>query len=62
MKQNDSRSNSPKMIEVKFAQIINLINRGTLRAALRAELPGGSNKITARCVLANKSNKDKEEK
>ena len=61
IKPNDPRANCPKMIEAKYAEIRDLVNRGTFRAVLRTELPDGANLITARYVLAIKSDEDKEE-
>ena len=50
------------MIEAKYAEIRDLINRGTFRAILRIELPNGANPITERYFLAIKSEEDKEER
>ena len=50
------------MTEARYAEIRDLINRGTFRSVLRAELPDGANLITARYVLAIKSDEDKEER
>ena len=49
------------MIEAKYAEIRDLVNKGTFRAFLRTELPDGANLITARYVLAIKSEEDKKE-
>ena len=40
------------MIEVKCAQILDLVNRGIFRPLLRAELPDDVNLITVGYVLA----------
>ena len=62
IKPSDPKANCPKMIEAKYAEIRDLINRGTFRAILRTELPYGANLIIARCFLAIKSDEDKEER
>ena len=59
IKPNIPRENHPKMIEAKFAEISDLINRGTFRAILRIEVPDGANMITARKVFSTKSDQDK---
>ena len=50
------------MIKAKYAEIRDLINTVTFRAALRDELSDGANLITVRYVLAIKSDDDKEER
>ena len=61
IKPNDPRTNYPKVIEAKYALIRYLVNRGTFRVVLRAELPDGTNLIQTGYVLAIKSDEDKEE-
>ena len=62
IKQNDPTANCPKMIEAKYAKILDLANSSTYRAVFRAELSHGANCITTRHVLAIKSDDDKEER
>ena len=50
------------MLEAKYAEIRDMVNRSTFRAVLRAEFPDGTNLITGRHVLAIKSDEDKEER
>ena len=50
------------MIEAIYAEIQDLVNRGTFQAFLRTELPDGANLITARYVLSIKSEENKEER
>ena len=50
------------MIEAKYAEIRDLVNRGIFRAALRTEIPDSANLITARYILAIESDEDKEER
>ena len=50
------------MIEAKYAEIRDLINKGTLRAVLRAKHLDGVNMATVRDVLATNSREDKAEK
>ena len=50
------------MIETKYAEVRDLISRGTLRAVLGTELPDCANLITARYVLDIKSDEDKKER
>ena len=49
------------MIETKYAEILDLISRGTFQAALRTELSDNANIITVRYVLAINSTDDKKE-
>ena len=49
------------MMEIKYAEIRDLVNRDTFRAVLRTELLDGANLITARNVLTTKSDEDKGE-
>ena len=51
--------NWPIMIEAKYAEIRNLIIRGTFRSVLRTELPDGANLITARHALSIRKTKIK---
>ena len=46
------------MIEAKYAEIRDLFDRGTFRDVLRTEFPDGASLITARFVLAIKSDED----
>ena len=62
IKPNDPRANFTKIIEAKYSEIRDLINRGNFLAVLRTELPDGTNLITAGYVLAIKSDEDKEER
>ena len=62
IKPNDPRANFPKMIKTKYAEIRDLIDRGTLRAARRTELPDSANLITGDSIIAIKSDEDKEER
>ena len=62
IKPSDPRANCTKMIEAKYAEIRDLIKRGTFRAVLRAELSDSANLITSRYVLAIKSEENKEER
>ena len=50
------------MIEAKFAKIQDLVTRGTFRTVLRTELLDGANMITARYIIAKKSDENKEER
>ena len=50
------------MIEAKYAEIRDIVNRGIFRAVLRAELPYGANLITERYMLSIKSDEDKEDR
>ena len=50
------------MIEDKHADIRDLVNRGTFRAAFRIDLPDGANVFTAICDLAMKTDKAKEKR
>ena len=50
------------MIEDKYEDTRDLISRGTFRAVLRTELPGGASMIIARYVLGIKSSEYKEER
>ena len=50
------------MMEAKYAGMRDLINRGTFRADLITRLTDVANLITARYVLAIKSEEDKEER
>ena len=50
------------MIEAKYAEIRDMVNRGTFRAVLKTELQYYANLITARYVLAIKSDEYKEER
>ena len=49
------------MVESKYAETQDLINRGTFRAFFRLELPDYANLIKAKYVLAINSDEDKEE-
>ena len=49
------------MIEAKYTEIRDLVNRTTFRAVLRTELPDGANLVSERYVFAIKSDKNKEE-
>ena len=62
IKYNDPREIFPKMIDTKYAEIRDQINRGTFRAVLRAKLPYAASLMTARHVLAIKSDEDKGER
>ena len=57
--QNDQRVNSSRIIEAKYVEIRDLINRGTFRNVLRTELTENTKMITERFILVIKSNKDK---
>ena len=50
------------MIEAKFAEIQDLFNEGSFQDVLRTEAPYGTTLITARYILAIKSDEDKEER
>ena len=56
------KSNLPRMIEAKYAEILDLVNRCTFRAVFIAELPDGANLITVRYVVSIKSDEYKEER
>ena len=47
------------MIEAKYAEIQDLVNRGTFRAVLRTELPDSASLIAARYVIGIKQTKIK---
>ena len=48
------------MIQAKYAEIHDLISRGTFRGFLRTELPNSASMMTATYLLDRKSNEDKE--
>ena len=53
-KPNDPRANCSKMIEAKYAEIRDLVDRGTFQDVLRTELPDGANLITRYALAINK--------
>ena len=62
IKPNYPRENWLKIIEAKYTEVRDLVNKGTFRDVLRAEPLDGVNLITTRYALAVKPNKDKEER
>ena len=62
IKLNDPRANYSRITEAKYAEIRDLVNRGTFGTVLKTELPYGANLITARHVISIKSDEDKEER
>ena len=59
---SDPRAHTEKMEQAKRAEVQELLKRGTFKVILRSELPNGANAITARFVLAIKSNADEKVK
>ena len=55
---DDPRSMCTEMHQAKMKEVRDLLQRGAFRVMLKEELPGGSNALTARFVLAIKSNAD----
>ena len=55
---NDPRAHSTEMREAKRAEVQELLKRGTFKVILRSELPNDANVLSARYVLAIKSNDD----
>ena len=55
---NDPRADSPEMRAAIYREVTDLLRRGTFKVILKEELPDGANALTARFVLAIKSNAD----
>ena len=62
MRQNDPRANYLELIEAKYSEIKDLINRGPFRVVFRADVPYVSSLVTARYVFTIKSYEDKRER
>ena len=58
IKDNDPRAKSPEMKSAISSEVRDLLKRGTFKVLLKEELPDGANALTARFVLAIKSNAD----
>ena len=55
---SDPRAHSTEMREAKRAEVQELLKRGTFKEIFRSEVPNGANVLSARFVLAIKSNAD----
>ena len=58
IKDNEPQAKSPEMIRIISSEVRDLLKRGTFKVLLQEELPDGANVLTARFVLAIKSNAD----
>ena len=59
---HDPRASTPEMLVAIREEVRDLSKRGTFKVLLKKELPDGANALTARFVLAIKSNADGETK
>ncbi len=58
--ENDPRAETPEMREAIQIEVRDQLHRETFKVIIREELPNGANALTARFVLAIKSNSDSE--
>ena len=55
---NDPRADTTEMHAAMMSEVRDLLKRGTFKVILREDLPDGANALTARFVLAIKSDAD----
>ena len=61
LKSNDPRADSPEFIAAKKKEIKELLDKGTWKLFLKEEVPGNSNVLNGRFVLATKNKGTNEE-